>query len=300
VYKSLTSSARRTKSATPLGLLFDHGIDAINSIFGSANWICAMGLSPIIANQRWQIYITIFAPMICFFLATWEQYYTGELILPVFNGPTEGLLLGASLSMITSWYGREFWHGTQMYDTLVSPWLPSVLGGYFSDGAVLNYNMVLCATVLAAIKECVERITLVVRKHGILTLEKTVPSILLLTASIPIIHSDNFSRNPRTCLHLFALLFFDMVGSLMLDHCCEMNYNPYRRIIVPFVIFGVCTYVDVGMGDEIRIDQFLLAYTAVAFTYACVETRLIIHEICDVLGVWCFDIVTPHPGRKQE
>lgn len=238
--------------------------------------------------------------MMSFFLATWEHYYTGELILPVFNGPSEGLLLGASLSMVTSWYGREIWHGTQMYDTFLSPWLPSALEGYIPEGAVLNYNLVIYATVFAALRECGDRITLVVRKHGIMTLEKIVPSILLLTASIPIIHSDNFSRNPRTCLHLFALLFFDMVGSLMLDHSCKTNYNPYRRSIVPFVIFGACTYVDVGMGDEIRIDQFLFGYTAIAFIYACVATRLILHEICDVLGVWCFDIVTPHPGRKQE
>ena len=37
--------ARKTGSASPLGLLFDHGIDAANSIFGSVNWIIAMGLN---------------------------------------------------------------------------------------------------------------------------------------------------------------------------------------------------------------------------------------------------------------
>jgi ethanolaminephosphotransferase len=49
IYQTLDNmdgkQARKTGSASPLGLLFDHGIDAANSIFGSVNWIIAMGLS---------------------------------------------------------------------------------------------------------------------------------------------------------------------------------------------------------------------------------------------------------------
>lgn len=34
--------ARRVGASSPLGLLFDHGCDAVNSLFGSANWmVCA-------------------------------------------------------------------------------------------------------------------------------------------------------------------------------------------------------------------------------------------------------------------
>lgn len=31
--------ARRVGASSPLGLLFDHGCDAVNSLFGSANWM---------------------------------------------------------------------------------------------------------------------------------------------------------------------------------------------------------------------------------------------------------------------
>jgi len=294
VNDTLMSSARRTGDSSPMGLIFDHGIDAINSIFGSSNWICAMGLSPLIVEQRWQIYFAVFCPMISFFITTWDHYHTGKMILPPFNGPTEGLLLGASLNLMTWWYGRELWHGTQMYDTLVLSWLPSVLGDYFPETAVLNYNVVIYASVLATAREAFDRIGHVVGRYGYWSLEQLIPAFLLSIGSISIIHSDLFPRNPRTCLHLFAILFVDMVTSLMLDHCTHMKYNPYRRMLAPFVIFSICVYADLGMEDPVKIDQILLSYTVGSFVCLCMRLRLIVHELSHVLRIWCFDIVTPY------
>jgi len=79
--------ARRTKSSSPLGLLFDHGCDAINSIFGSVNWIIGMALVP--RDNLLECWVLIFGPYTLFYIATWEQYHTGELILPIINGPNE-------------------------------------------------------------------------------------------------------------------------------------------------------------------------------------------------------------------
>lgn len=50
IYQTLDNmdgkQARRTGTGSALGLLFDHGCDAVNSIFGSGNWIVAMALAP--------------------------------------------------------------------------------------------------------------------------------------------------------------------------------------------------------------------------------------------------------------
>ena len=89
--------ARRTGSSSPLGMLFDHGCDALNSPLGSINWCVAMSINhstPLI------IFWTLAASAIPFYISTWEEYYTGSLVLPIINGPSEGLILGASLSVI--------------------------------------------------------------------------------------------------------------------------------------------------------------------------------------------------------
>ena len=87
---------------------------------------------------------------------------------------------------------------------------------------------------------------------------------------------------------------------LRTDDNSQFTFVPSLGTI--FNLFTILDFSSTGIPipTEIRIDQFFFGYTAIAFIYACVATRLILHEICDVLGVWCFDIVTPHPGRKQE
>ena len=40
--------ARRTGSSSALGLLFDHGCDAFNSMLGSANWMVAVSYIPLL------------------------------------------------------------------------------------------------------------------------------------------------------------------------------------------------------------------------------------------------------------
>ncbi|VAI84022.1 unnamed protein product [Triticum turgidum subsp. durum] len=44
-----------------------------------------------------------------FYLATWEHYFTNTLILPVINGPTEGLMLIYVSHLFTCFTGAEWW-----------------------------------------------------------------------------------------------------------------------------------------------------------------------------------------------
>ena len=44
-----------------------------------------------------------------FFLNTWEEYYTGELNLPIINGVGEGTVMACIVMIITGELGREFW-----------------------------------------------------------------------------------------------------------------------------------------------------------------------------------------------
>jgi len=90
IYQTLDNmdgkQARRTGSSSPLGMLFDHGCDAINSPMGSINWCVAMCISPSIPLV---LFWTLIASAIPFYVSTWEEYYTGALILPIINGPSE-------------------------------------------------------------------------------------------------------------------------------------------------------------------------------------------------------------------
>ena len=73
--------ARRTKTSSPLGELFDHGLDswaalfipvAVYGIFGRGEH----GVS------AYNVYLLVVGIMVCFVASHWEKYNTGVLFLP--------------------------------------------------------------------------------------------------------------------------------------------------------------------------------------------------------------------------
>lgn len=109
IYQTLDNmdgkQARKIGASSPLGLLFDHGCDAIvagisaitlGSVFG-AGWT---------ATGLFTCWISSF---FTFYLATWEEFYLHEMWLPVINGASEGIILVFSACMCSAYYGPSWW-----------------------------------------------------------------------------------------------------------------------------------------------------------------------------------------------
>ena len=96
--------ARRTNSSSPLGELFDHGIDALNCSIGSFLQACVLGY-----GKTYGLFGVIVLTCSNFFIATWETYYTGQLYLGFANGPTEGIIISCVTMIISGIYGVHFW-----------------------------------------------------------------------------------------------------------------------------------------------------------------------------------------------
>lgn len=307
IYQTLDNmdgkQARRTGSSSALGLLFDHGLDAFNSMFGSANWLCAMGVK---TTEFWQCGVILFCPMGAFYLATWEEYHTHQLILPIINGPTEGLLMGAMLSITTFMYGVSTWHGTMMWDT-ISQYLPEIISKFIMEdigpylfiqengtSIIRNLDVVCMATILAFAQELLlKSITVVKYTKSISSLKSLLPFMTLAGfSSYTIYYNPNlFIEHPRTCLHLSSLLFTEIVTQLMLDHITNAAYVCYRTVFFPFFMFLIC-------NDDESYSQVLFAYTVGMTVYMSMKVRIVIWEICQILHIWCFDIVTPFPSYE--
>jgi ethanolaminephosphotransferase len=96
--------ARKTKSSSPLGMLFDHGCDAINCC------ICIIPMASIFGiGWTMSIFVTMWCGFVAFYLQTWEQTYTGAMNLPVINGPSEGLVLAVGMCLASYFYGAIWW-----------------------------------------------------------------------------------------------------------------------------------------------------------------------------------------------
>lgn len=111
--------ARRTNSSSPLGELFDHGCDAL----ACALEALAFGSTAMCGRSTFLWWII---SAVTFYGATWEYYFINTLILPVVNGPTEGLMLIYLAHFFTAIVGAEWW--AQQFGTSLPflNWLPFI------------------------------------------------------------------------------------------------------------------------------------------------------------------------------
>ncbi|KAF9012789.1 choline ethanolaminephosphotransferase [Hymenopellis radicata] len=96
--------ARRTNMAGPLGEMFDHGCDALNTTLEAIITCQALNL-----GRSWWTVASQVATLANFYLTTWEEYHTGQLYLGVFSGPVEGILMIVIIYFITGFCGPAFW-----------------------------------------------------------------------------------------------------------------------------------------------------------------------------------------------
>lgn len=99
--------ARNLKMASPLGLWLDHGCDAFHSVVMTFCVSTFMSL-----GATWKAMSIIVSALVAFYLNTWEEYHVGALILPVINGPNEGLVILMAVYLWTAHVGSGWWRQT--------------------------------------------------------------------------------------------------------------------------------------------------------------------------------------------
>jgi ethanolaminephosphotransferase len=307
IYQTLDNmdgkQARKTGSSSPLGLMFDHGIDAINSVFGSVNWMVAIALNP--ASDTFMCFSILFGPYGLFFIGTWEEFYTGELIMPIVNGPNEGLMGGALMSLTSWYYGPTYWHGHDWWESWIQPvlayLLPASLLSWLPAISPRNADLLVLGCSLGFVQEIVLKINFVVRTYKLSTLWNLLPFFTLTACSLLIGMADYqvWLDMPRTSLHLCAALFVEMATALMLAHTTEQEYEPIRWILLPLVLLTAAVVSGQCWPAGTETADFLLVYATAVTTFLMCKTVVVVQEICTVLNIWCFDIVTPRTRANK-
>lgn len=106
--------ARRTGQSGPLGELFDHSIDAINTTLASFVFASVFQL-----GYGYLFMLAQFASVCNFYTSTWEEYHTHTLYLSEFSGPVEGILILCLLYLVTAITGPGIWN-SHLFDIQLS------------------------------------------------------------------------------------------------------------------------------------------------------------------------------------
>ncbi|CAF0722032.1 unnamed protein product [Brachionus calyciflorus] len=108
IYQSLDAidgkQARRTNSSTPLGELFDHGCDAISTVFVAIAF--TVGLQ--FGEDPWTMFSMVFLAMGAFYTAHWQTYVTGSLKFGTID-VTEAQCTIYLIYLFNSFFGNSIW-----------------------------------------------------------------------------------------------------------------------------------------------------------------------------------------------
>ncbi|CAG0905271.1 unnamed protein product [Cyprideis torosa] len=96
--------ARRTGTSSPLGELFDHGLDSWTTAIIP---VCLYSIFGIQDYSATRLYFCLWNVLICFYLSHWEKYNTGLLYLPW--SYDFSMLTCALVFLITGVLGHELW-----------------------------------------------------------------------------------------------------------------------------------------------------------------------------------------------
>ena len=274
--------ARRTKSSSPLGLLFDHGTDACTTFF------ITCGLGAILALETIYQYILLWIMIIVpFYLNNWEEYVTGVMSLPIINGINEGTFVIVFLECLTGCIGQDYLNKKEyiifgkhiLFNTFISS-LACGAGIFFGIISIFKVRQ---------LESKEKRINALIDVFPFIYFLAGFFCIILLTDSKI---SENY---PQLLLVSFGFQFAKMLGLLQLAHLMGIRYNPYNLVFVLpnlcYIIHSIFYYFSKNQRIlYFTIDDLIIIFSIVNFlswlhfVYFCSD------EMCKILGIYRFKI----------
>ncbi|KAF2503120.1 sn-1,2-diacylglycerol cholinephosphotransferas-like protein [Lophium mytilinum] len=303
------TQARRTGQSGPLGELFDHGVDALNTTLECLIFSACMNL-----GQGWKSMLVLFGSSLTFYVQTWDEYHTHTLTLGVISGPVEGLLILCTVYGFTAFVGGgSFWQQS-LFETVGIPHL-SIIPDYIYNlawdewymvqgGSVLVFNTISSAqNVMKARRERGQQARVALLGLApFFTVWTLVPIYLKLQPEI--LHH-----------HLVPFIFFVglinaySVGRMIISHLTKSRFPRGNVLIFPLA-YGVIDSLgpflqqNVGFGWPSALGD---GTYQVAFVFLCLGLGIGVHgsfvvdvifAICDYLDIWCLTIKYPQ-GKEQ-
>ncbi|KAI0130089.1 CDP-alcohol phosphatidyltransferase-domain-containing protein [Xylariales sp. AK1849] len=306
------SQARRTRQSGPLGELFDHGVDAVNTFLEVLLFAGSQNM-----GQSWYTVLTLFASLCTFYVQTWDEYHTKTLTLGIVSGPVEGVLILVFVYALTGYMGgASFWQQSMMATLRI----PSFgIPDFIYDLSFTEWYLVQGTVVLVFNTYESARNVIKARRAGgdrsrgaLLGLVPFFGTWILLVAYLwlqPLIRTQ----------HLVPFVMFAgivnaySVGQIITAHLVKLDF-PYWNVLVLPLTWGVIdslgpllqtkiSYVvgwPSALGDDVYQVAFMFSMLGMSIgIYGSFVVDVIV-TICDYLDIWCLTIKHPHVEGQDE
>lgn len=304
LYQSLDSidgkQARRTGMAGPLGELFDHGCDALNTTLENVLVMSAMGLG----RSYWAV-LGLLSSLANFYLTTWEELHTHTLYLSAFSGPVEGILMVCVLYVTVGMMGGTTFclHGILNASGLAHfgfvrtylAWMNWPIG----DVLILFGVLGLVGNTLASYRN-VYKARLRENRSPWTPLVGLLPFVVQSGANLAWMHGNHamvMAHGPAFLPFLFfwGVSFAYLVGLLIVAHVCGGRFPYWNWLFIPSVLGAIDANIAhpwlQTSGPAVAQTVYVaLAVSVGVYGYFVYD---VITTITDETGKPCFSVVPP-------
>ncbi|KAI1812257.1 Choline/ethanolaminephosphotransferase [Poronia punctata] len=301
------SQARRTRQSGPLGELFDHGVDALNTSLECLIFAASQNM-----GQSWYTVATLFASLCTFYVQTWEEYHTKSLTLGIVNGPVEGILVLVFVYALTGYKGgASFWQQSMM-STIGVPKTIGIPDSVYELSFTQWYMVQGVVVMVFNIVESARNVIRARRAQGdrsrgaLLGLAPFFTTWALLAAYLylqPLIRLQ----------HLVPFAIFAgvvnaySVGQMITAHLVKLPF-PYWNVLTLPLTWGIADSLgpvlkeNFGwasgwpsvLGHDVYQVAFMFSMLGMAIgVYGSFVVDVIV-TICDYLDIWCLTIKHPY------
>jgi len=304
--------ARRTGQSSPLGQLFDHGFDCVGNlchISTQAGYLCVGGTSWFYAFQG--------SLFLAFFMAQWEEYYTGELTHAIGNfGVTEmnyGIGLFAILNALLGVQGRiNFWSSmiADYYYYVPSPIQQTidslyVVPDWFLELEIKHFGLSIWLLMSVVLIGCsIHRVV----THDLVTKNKlALSAVSKLLTPLVVSLSPFLLCSTETAILEQETRYLSLCQGLLLSYLTikmisfSMAKQSYASIqidaIIPYLL--VLVWLKYGTNLTSRGVHVILGLTCWYYLYKLLSwSHSAIYQITKRLDIYCFTI--KHPQGTQQ
>ncbi|KAJ4417588.1 Phosphotransferase [Gnomoniopsis sp. IMI 355080] len=313
------TQARRTHQSGPLGELFDHGVDALNT---SLEVLLFAGCNNM--GQGWKTMAGLFCSCLTFYVQTWDEYHTKTLTLGLINGPVEGVLLICGIYAATGFLGGGHVWSYSAFETVGVPHL-SVIPDFiynmsFTDWSLVQGFVVLCMNTMESCRNVIKarRARGDRSRYALVGLAPFFITWSLIGAYLLL--QPNILHNHLVPFAVFCgLVNAYSVGQIITAHLVKLDY-PYTNVLILPLAYGVIDSLgpflqyEAGhpwlgwpsaLGDGVyQVAYMFLMLGCAIGIYGSFVVDVIV-TICDYLDIWCLTIKHPYVepaanGKKSQ
>ena len=306
----VNKKSRRTHQSGPLGELFDHGVDALNTSLEVLIFAASQNM-----GQSWYTVATLFASLLTFYVQTWEEYHTKTLTLGIVNGPVEGILVLVAVYALTGFMGgASFWQ----QGMLATIGIPQTIGSLTIPDFVYNLSFTqwyMCQGTIMLVYNTVSSASNVIRARR----AKGDRSRYALVGLLPFFSTWTLvvsylwlQPNIRKC-HLVPFALFAgltnaySVGQMITAHLVKLDFPYWNVMVIPLSLGVIDSLGPIllehspipglgwpsALGDGVYQVAFMFCMLGTATgVYGSFVVDVIV-TICDYLDIWCLTIKHP-------